>query len=254
MFGYNFDKRSLFILMGVMILLTFVSLGTNNIIISILTLPGVIIAISFHEFAHAFAADRLGDRTPRNQGRLTINPSAHLDPVGMVVLLFAKIGWGKPVQINPNNFTTKSKEKGEAIVAIAGPLMNFLLAIVFTIIFYILSIVDGSAVFEMMTSTQIPGMSFMALITLVVYYAIIVNIGLGVFNLIPIPPLDGSKIFLRLLPYKAQRWIDQNETMIYMIFLLLCFTRILGIITGPVIMFIGNGIFWLIGTLFSLFI
>ncbi|MBR3152838.1 MAG: site-2 protease family protein [Clostridia bacterium] len=254
MFGYNFDRRSLFILMGVMIVLTLISLGTSSIITTILTLPGVVLAISFHEFAHAFAADRLGDRTPRNQGRLTINPSAHLDPIGMVVLLFAKIGWGKPVQINPNNFTTKSKEKGEAIVAIAGPLMNFLLAIVFTVIFYILSIVDGSAVFEMITSTQIEGMSFMALISLVVYYAIIVNIGLGVFNLIPIPPLDGSKIFLRLLPYKAQRWIAENETMIYMIFLLLCFTRILGLLTGPIIIHVGNAIFWLVGTIFSLFI
>ena len=254
MFGFNFDKKNLFILMGVLILLTFVRMGSYSILVSILTLPGVIVAISFHEFAHAFAADRLGDRTPRNQGRLTINPSAHIDPVGIIILLFAHIGWGKPVQINPNNFTTKSKEAGETIVALAGPLMNFLLALVFTIILYVISIVNSSAVLEMLVANEIAGMSFVALISLVIYYAIIVNIGLGVFNLIPIPPLDGSKIFLRFLPYNAQRWLAQNEMMIYMIFLLLCFTGLLGVITVPVISAIRSVIFSIVGAVFSIFI
>lgn len=254
MFGYNFDKRSLFLLIGVLILFTLVRMGGYNIMVTILTLPGVIIAISFHEFAHAFAADRLGDRTPRTQGRLSINPSAHLDPVGLILLLFAHIGWGKPVQINPNNFTTKSKEKGETIVALAGPLMNFFLAIIFTIIFYILSIVDGSAVFEMLISDEIVGMSFMSLIALVIYYAIIVNIGLGVFNLIPIPPLDGSKIFLRLLPYKAQRWIDENENTIYIIFLVLWFLGLLSVLVTPVISLVRKAIFYIVGLAFSAFI
>ena len=102
----------------------------------LLTLPAVLIAITFHEFAHGFAADRLGDDTPRMQGRLNLNPLSHIDPVGFVLLLFAGFGWGKPVQINPRNFDRKySMEAGEAIVAFAGPLMNFALAIIFTLIY-----------------------------------------------------------------------------------------------------------------------
>ncbi len=254
MFGFNFDRKTLFIIIGILLLLTLLNMGSYNILVTILTLPGVIIAISFHEFAHAFAADRLGDRTPRNQGRLTLNPGAHLDPVGIILLIFAHIGWGKPVQINPNNFSTKSKDAGEAIVSIAGPVMNFILAIIFTIIFYIISITNPSVVLEMFISTTIQGMSFMSLIALTVYYAIIVNIGLGVFNLIPIPPLDGSKIFLKVLPYKAQRWIDEHQNMIYLIFILLWITSILGYIVSPIISWIQKGIFYLVGLVFSLFI
>ncbi|MCI8519075.1 MAG: site-2 protease family protein [Clostridia bacterium] len=102
----------------------------------LLTLPAVLIAITFHEFAHGFAADRLGDDTPRMQNRLNLNPLSHIDPVGFVLLMFAGFGWGKPVQINPRNFDRKySMEAGEAIVAFAGPLMNFALAIIFTLIY-----------------------------------------------------------------------------------------------------------------------
>ena len=96
----------------------------------------MLIAITFHEFAHAFVADRLGDDTPRMQGRVNLNPISHIDPVGFVLLLFAGFGWGKPVQINPRNFDRKySMEAGEAIVAFAGPLMNFILAIIFTLVY-----------------------------------------------------------------------------------------------------------------------
>ncbi len=254
MFGFNFDRKTLFIIIGVLLISTVLTMGSYNILITILTLPGVIIAISFHEFAHAFAAERLGDSTPRNQGRLTLNPSAHLDPVGIFLLIFAHIGWGKPVQINPNNFSTKSKEAGEAIVSLAGPVMNFILAVIFTIVFYIIYLTNPAVVLEMFLSSTIQGMSFMSLIALTVYYAIIVNIGLGVFNLIPIPPLDGSKIFLRVLPYKAQRWISKNESMIYFIFLLLWITNILSYIVSPVINWIQKGIFYLVGLIFSIFI
>ena len=113
-------------------------MGTFNIVATLLTLPGVILAMSFHEFAHAFAADRLGDPTPRNQGRLTLDPMKHIDPVGIFLLIFAHIGWGRPVQINPNNFSKVSREKGETIVSLAGPLMNFVLAFVLIIIYYLM--------------------------------------------------------------------------------------------------------------------
>ena len=102
----------------------------------LLTVPGVLIAITFHEFAHAYAADKLGDDTPRMEGRLSLNPLSHLDPIGSIMLLFAGFGWGKPVHVNPRNYKrTMSMDKADAIVAIAGPVMNFILAIIFTLIY-----------------------------------------------------------------------------------------------------------------------
>lgn len=250
MFGYGFDKRSLYILMAVLLVLTIVNLGTFNIITTLLTLPGVILAMSFHEFAHAFAAVKLGDNTPRNQGRLTLDPLKHIDPVGIFLLIFAHIGWGKPVQINSNNFTKVSKGKGEAIVALAGPLMNFLLAFILLIIFYaILVFIPNTGVIKSLASLNV-----LSIVITILYYAIVVNIGLGVFNLIPIPPLDGSKIFLKLLPYKAQRWIDEHMNIISMVFLILFISGLLSYITTPVISVIMQGMDFVVRSLFSLFI
>lgn len=250
MFGYGFDKRSLYILMAVLLILTIVNLGTFNIITTLLTLPGVILAMSFHEFAHAFAAVKLGDNTPRNQGRLTLDPLKHIDPVGIFLLIFAHIGWGKPVQINSNNFTKVSKGKGEAIVALAGPLMNFLLAFILLIIFYaILVFIPNTGVIKSLASLNV-----LSIVITILYYAIVVNIGLGVFNLIPIPPLDGSKIFLKLLPYKAQRWIDEHMNIISMVFLILFISGLLSYITTPVISVIMQGMDFVVRSLFSLFI
>ena len=127
----------LYILLAILALFSIASMRVNGILSLLLTLPGVLVAITFHEFAHAFAADKLGDDTPRMQGRLNLNPLNHLDPIGFFILLFVHIGWGKPVQINPRNFDRKiSMSAGEAIVSFAGPLMNFILAIVFTIIYF----------------------------------------------------------------------------------------------------------------------
>ena len=236
--------------MAVLLVLTIVNLGMFNIITTLLTLPGVILAMSFHEFAHAFAAVKLGDNTPRNQGRLTLDPLKHIDPVGIFLLIFAHIGWGKPVQINSNNFTKVSKGKGEAIVALAGPLMNFLLAFILLIIFYaILVFIPNTGVIKSLASLNV-----LSIVITILYYAIVVNIGLGVFNLIPIPPLDGSKIFLKLLPYKAQRWIDEHMNIISMVFLILFISGLLSYITTPVISVIMQGMDFVVRSLFSLFI
>lgn len=130
------DKRFLYLILAVFIVTGIMGMTQDKILSLVLTLPAVLIAITFHEFAHGFAADKLGDDTPRMQNRLNLNPLSHLDPVGFVLLLFAGFGWGKPVQINPRNFDRKySMEAGEAIVAFAGPLMNFILAIIFTLIY-----------------------------------------------------------------------------------------------------------------------
>lgn len=137
MFNFSYDKRFLYIILGISIVLGLVGMTRLELVSLLLTLPGVIVAITFHEFAHAYAAYRLGDDTPKMQGRLNLNPTSHLDPVGFILLIFAHIGWGKPVQINPRNFDRKvSMSAGEAIVSVAGPAMNFILAIVFTILYF----------------------------------------------------------------------------------------------------------------------
>lgn len=247
---FQFDKKTLYIILGALLVLTIINLGTFNLIATLLTLPGVILALSFHEFAHAFVSDRLGDPTPRNQGRLTLDPLKHIDPVGIFLLIFAHIGWGKPVQINPKNFSKISESKGEALVALAGPVMNFILAFILMIIFYVILIfVPGTGILASFNAINI-----MNIIITIIYYAIIINIGLGVFNLIPIPPLDGSKIFLKFLPYRAQRWIDNNMQMISLVFMVLFIFGILGYITSPVISVIMKGMQYLVEAILSIFI
>ena len=131
MFGFNIDRKFIYILLGALVLMSLMNYSSFDLLALLLTLPAVIVAITFHEYAHAFAADRLGDDTPRMQGRLNLNPMSHIDPVGFMLLMFAGFGWGKPVQINPRNFNRNvNMDKGEAIVSLAGPLMNFILAIV----------------------------------------------------------------------------------------------------------------------------
>ena len=239
----NMDKKTLYIILGVVAAISLLSMGTTGIMMTLLTLPGVIIAITFHEFAHAFVADKFGDTTPRSQGRLTLDPAQHLDPMGFFLLIFTRIGWGKPVQINPNNFTSnKSKESCEMWVSLAGPLTNFILSIILTVIYYALVIFIKN-----------PN-NVIQIIDDVVFYAIAVNIGLGVFNLIPIPPLDGVKIFKRFLPYKAVDWLDRNEQILYMIFLVLWITGLLSQIVAPVINVVYGLVFKLVGMVFSIFI
>lgn len=253
-FGYNFDKKTLYIIMGIMAVTLLMGLSSFDLLSTILTLPGVIIAISFHEFAHAWMANRLGDQTARNMGRMTLDPRSHLNPIGLVLLIFAHIGWGEPVPVNSNNFTKVSKTKGEILVSLAGPVMNFILAILFTSALYVITLVAPEAIVEMFIASEIAGMSFMSLIALTIYCAITVNIGLGVFNLIPIPPLDGSKIFLNILPYKAKRWVDENQGTIYIVFIVLWLTGLLGNIVAYPISWIQDLIFSGIGTIFSLFL
>ena len=137
MFNFSYDKRVLYIIIAILVAISLTNLMTNpGELLSILYgLPGVLIAITFHEFAHGFAAYKLGDNTAKMEGRLSLNPFAHLDPIGTLMLVFLGIGWGKPVHVNPRNYTRKiSMEKGEAIVSLAGPLTNIILAFVFAII------------------------------------------------------------------------------------------------------------------------
>lgn len=241
-----FDKRSIYVLMAIMIIwgLSSYLTDTSKLLGLLFTIPGVLIAITFHEFAHAWAADKLGDDTPRMEGRLSLNPMAHLDPVGSIMLLFAGFGWGKPVNVNPRNYNRDiSMEKADALVSIAGPVMNFILAIVLTLIYCVIYKFGGLTILSSNVGSIIMSM---------IMYAIIINIGLGVFNLIPLPPLDGSKVIKPILPYNAKIWFENHERMFYIIFVGLWIVGILGTIISPIVDVIYTGIIKLGLTIFGL--
>lgn len=239
---FYFDKRGLYIMLLIMALSVLPRLlNPANLLVTMLTIPGVLIAITFHEFAHGYAATKLGDSTPKDQGRLSLNPLAHMDPIGTFMLLFAGFGWGKPVEVNPRNYNrTIPMARADAIVSIAGPLMNFILAILFTIIYFLI------IKFVPVIKTATMG----AYILLLVKYIIAINVGLGVFNLIPLPPLDGSKILKNFLSYNARNWFESRENIFYLAFIVLWISGLLSYIISPVIGIVQSGIFNLVGVLF----
>ena len=243
---FRFDNKIMYIILIVFILSNVVqNLSRENFLLNlVLTLPAVLIAITFHEYAHAWTADKLGDSTPRNQGRLTLNPIAHLDPVGTVLLVFAGFGWGKPVEVNSRNYITKmSTSKADALVSFAGPAMNFVLSIIFMIIYYV--VVKFTPAFALTTIGTI--------ILSLIQTTVIINIGLGIFNLIPLPPLDGSKILNHFLSYNSRQWFAEHEYMFYIAFLLIWLTGLTGIIISPLIRGIYYGLSNLVGSIFMLF-
>ncbi|MDR0947641.1 MAG: site-2 protease family protein [Ruminococcus sp.] len=161
------------------------------------------ISLPVHEAAHAYAAFRLGDDTAKNQGRLTLNPLRHLDPLGSVLMIFVGFGWAKPVPINPNNF--RNRKTGFAVSALAGPVSNLILAYLFMVLLRIAA----------------PSESLPDLVIWFVYYGVMLNIGLAVFNLLPIPPLDGSRIFSLVLPEKQYFKLMKFERVIFIVFFIL---------------------------------
>lgn len=234
MFGFGFDKKTLYIIIGILVLFSLASYGTSGIIDLLLSVPAVLVAITVHEFGHAFTAYKLGDDTPLRQGRLSLNPFDHVDPLGLAMLLFAHIGWGKPVEIDPRNYNRNiSVEKADSIVSFAGPLMNFITAIAFALIYCAIR--------------KFASMSFLIsnigiIILAIISYIVTMNVGLGVFNLIPLPPLDGSKIFLPILPHNAKSWFIEHEQIFYFVFLFIWITGIAGRLISPIIGDITNWI------------
>lgn len=189
----------------------------------LIALPAILIALTFHEYAHGQVADWLGDSTPYYQGRLTLNPLPHIDWIGFFALMFFHFGWAKPVQVNPNNFKNVSVKTGMMLVSIAGPLMNILLAFVAMITLRLLS-------FNPELGTYSGNLS--ALIQMLIPL-VQINIILAVFNLIPVPPLDGSKILAGLLPDKGTWFIYSLEQYGPILLLLLIFTNLAGKIIWP---------------------
>ena len=242
MFGFNFDRKTLYIIIGILVVMSLASYGADRIFSLVLSIPAVLLAITVHEFGHAYAAYKLGDDTPVRQGRLTLNPMDHIDPLGIAMLLFAHIGWGKPVQVNPRNYNRDiSVEKADAIVSFAGPLMNFITAIVFAIIYCALYKFSGGVIFASKIGF---------ILDLIFSSIILMNIGLGVFNMIPLPPLDGSKIFLPILPRNAKIWFIQHEQTFYFVFLIIWITGIAGNIISPIISQITE---WILGIAMGIF-
>ncbi|MCR4276574.1 MAG: site-2 protease family protein [Candidatus Roizmanbacteria bacterium] len=178
----------------------------SNPLLFIFTLFSLLIAITIHEFSHAWVADYLGDPTPRLQGRLKLNPLVHIDNVGMIFLLLFGFGWGKPVQFDPYNL--KDPRRDAALISIAGPSSNFILAIILSLLLKLFIILQ---------------LDFMLIIGSLIFVPMIqMNILLGVFNLLPIHPMDGFKIVEGILPEeKAREWSSlQRFGMIFLIMLI----------------------------------
>lgn len=171
--------------------------------------------LPFHELAHGWMANKLGDSTAKWMGRLTLNPIKHLDPIGSVLLIFTGYGWAKPVPINPRNF--KNQKQGMAITAAAGPIANLLIALVFMILWKIAAYMSYSM-----------DLTFLNVLSTLLFYIVSINVGLAVFNLLPIPPLDGSRIVGLFLPEKIYFQIMQYERYIMIAFFaVIMFTNVL---------------------------
>lgn len=192
----------------------------------------IFLILPVHEYAHAWMAYKLGDDTASYQGRLTLNPLAHLDIFGGICLLLTGFGWAKPVPVDPLRFHRKhSMRFGMAATAIAGPLSNLIVAFIGTIIIRIYSITPYYT--EYLRDTYLYDAAEFSYTDapLLIYHFIAafisINIGLAVFNLLPIPPLDGSKVVAYFTGPKVERWFNQNAQLVNIIFICLLATRIL---------------------------
>lgn len=197
--------------------------------LSVGLVASLLIAIDVHEYAHAWMADELGDPTPRNMGRLSLNPLVHLDPLGTLMLLFAGFGWGKPVPVNPY-YLRPGWRKGTAMVSLAGPVANLMTATIFSLPLRLEPLMGGSPLFS----------SFGQTFGVIIY----INVMLALFNLLPIAPLDGFKVALGLLPPRWATSLARYEAYGPMILMLILVLgnyggrNILGDIMWPAIRFL----------------
>ena len=195
---------------------------------TLMVIPGVIVGISFHEFAHGWAALKMGDPTAKFQGRLTVNPAAHIDPVGFIALMFCGFGWGRPVEVNPSNF--KNRRKGEIIVSLAGVVMNLIIAVLTGVVIKLLITFAGGFV-----ATSLGDIVFTILV-----YVIQINLVLMIFNLIPVPPLDGFTVITEIFNL---RFTNMYYTMVrygYFILLALILFDVTSMIISPCVSFFMN--------------
>lgn len=206
------------------------------LIAKIMVLPGIIIGLSFHEFAHAKVAELCGDSTPRLQGRVTINPAAHIDPFGFIALFFIGFGWGRAVEINPRNF--KNPKRDEVLVGIAGVMMNFFLAIVFMGILKLLITFSPQFMYGDLGEVLIS----------VLRQVVVINLVLMVFNLIPVPPLDGFNVAAQIFHFRYKEIYYKIYDKGFLILMILILFNITGKILSPLV----GGLYYFLLYLFQM--
>lgn len=212
----------------------------NGLLVKVLTLPFIFICLTVHEFSHGFIAYKLGDNTAKEAGRLTLNPFKHVDWLGVIAMLLLGFGWAKPVPVNPYRFK-KSGARGIVWVSLAGPVSNlifaFLLLLVWEIAYYFFPTLFMNYYFYNILQSVIA-----------------INVGFAVFNLVPVPPLDGSKVLEYFLPYSARSWMERNGNILYMILLIAVFTGVLSRIITPVASVILRGLQFVADFIITLFV
>lgn len=192
-----------------------------NLTTIIANIPALLVGFAFHEYAHAWVADRLGDPTPRSQGRLTLNPFVHLDIFGTLMAVLYSFGWAKPVMTQPHYFKG-NKERGRVLVSVAGPLANLLVAFIAMLLW-------------ILTLAFLKDSSWTGTISTIFMSLVIMNLGLGVFNILPIPPLDGFSILRGVVPGRYSKVLDTLETYGMFILVIILFTNFLGVILRPAV-------------------
>jgi Zn-dependent protease len=198
----------------------------------IILAPPLLLALTFHEFAHGFVAYRLGDPTAQNAGRLTLNPLKHLDPIGTIAFFFIKFGWAKPVPVNPSYF--RNPKKDMLWVALAGPATNLALALISAILTKTIWFLAANLPYSTTAEAILVPLNGMLVAS------VWINLVLCIFNFLPIPPLDGSRILMALLPNKAAMSYMQIERYGFVIILILAFSGLLGKVIMPIISFANS--------------
>ena len=200
------------------------------------SIPAVLIAITFHEYCHGRMAFRLGDSTAAEAGRLTLNPLAHLDPIGTLMLLLFRFGWAKPVPVNFNRLNHPKRDM--IYVSLAGPIANIVIAIIFAFILRLsyyfigqITMAQSSSFFNLLVTMLRGWLIFLQT-------SVIINLALAIFNLIPVPPLDGSKILMGLLPYSLAYRYVKLESYGPILLLILVLSGIIGKILFPIVFFL----------------